>query len=704
MKQTILISLILLFPLFCLSQTTISGCVKDNKGNTIPFANIFLLDTYDGVSSDANGNFSFTTSEKGKLTLGASCIGYKSFKQQVVLNNQPINTQIILEEEINELDMVVITAGAFEASDEKKAVILKPIDIVTTAGSQGDIYGAIQRLPGVQVVGEREGLFVRGGDAAETKTIIDEMIVQNPYYSPVPDVPQRGRFYPFLFDGTIFSSGGYSAQYGQALSSTLVLKSLDIADTTNTSFGLNLVGGNVSHTQKWNSGSISIGGSYTNVKPYFALNKTNTEWKGEPVAGSGEIIFRQKFRKSGLFKLFTNIDGSNESLYYPGNEYVGQKKLFTQKNQNLYINSSYRDILSEKWSIYYGISYSKDKDDITNDTLNIISDEVLAQTKIILTHHLSNNNNIKFGGETHKIYVDGIYGNYSGEIDELYKAGFLESNNFITKKLATRIGLRYEHSGLISKSNIAPRFSLAYKTSKKSQVSFAYGLFYQTPENEFLYQTHELDYENASHYIANYQWMSEDRTFRIELYDKEYNNLVKYNSNSSNWLNNSGYGHARGIDIFWRDKESIPKTDYWISYSYIDTKRNYKDFPKLATPDFVSNHTLSLVYKYWISNISTSVSMTYLYASGRPYFNPNTGVEFHSERIPDYHNLSFSTSKLTSIMGHFAVLFASVDNILNTENIYGYRFIDTGNGDYTKIKRKPSSLRTFFIGCFITIE
>jgi len=45
------------------------------------------------------------------------------------------------------------------------------------------------------------------------------MVVQNPFYSSVPDIPSRGRFLAFLFKGTVFSSGGYSAQYGQALSS-----------------------------------------------------------------------------------------------------------------------------------------------------------------------------------------------------------------------------------------------------------------------------------------------------------------------------------------------------------------------------------------------------------------------------------------------------------------------------------------------------
>ena len=44
---------------------------------------------------------------------------------------------------------------------------------------------------------------VRGGSSAETITIIDEMVVQKPFYTSVPDIPSRGRFSPFL---TVFSA------------------------------------------------------------------------------------------------------------------------------------------------------------------------------------------------------------------------------------------------------------------------------------------------------------------------------------------------------------------------------------------------------------------------------------------------------------------------------------------------------------------
>ena len=131
---------------------------------------------------------------------------------------------------------VVITAGAFEANDENKVAVLKPLDIYTNAGAGGDIMGAIRTLPGTQSQSDQTGLFVRGGDASESQVIIDGMVVQNPFASNVPGVSQRSRFTPFQFKGMSFSSGGYSARFGQALSSILELNTTDLPESSNINF------------------------------------------------------------------------------------------------------------------------------------------------------------------------------------------------------------------------------------------------------------------------------------------------------------------------------------------------------------------------------------------------------------------------------------------------------------------------------------
>ena len=213
-----LVIILLLFAQVLAAQHSISGTVKDSKGKGVPFANVYLKEVFDGTSTNEKGEFSFTTDSTGNFILAVSCLGYSNYAKAIDISG-PVQINLILEEGSNQLTEVVISAGAFEASDEKKITMLRPLDIVTNAGASGDVYGALQTLPGVSQVNDETGIFVRGGEAYETQTIIDGATVAKPFFGETPDIPARGRFNPFLFKGTLFSTGGYSAEYGRALSS-----------------------------------------------------------------------------------------------------------------------------------------------------------------------------------------------------------------------------------------------------------------------------------------------------------------------------------------------------------------------------------------------------------------------------------------------------------------------------------------------------
>ncbi|MCB9333657.1 MAG: Plug domain-containing protein [Lewinellaceae bacterium] len=223
-----------------------------------------------------------------------------------------------MRESATALREVVISAGSFEAaSDRRRAVVLSPIDIALTASATADIAGAITTLPGTTRNGESGQILVRGGAAYETRTFIDGLYVQNPYNSSVPNVPARNRFSPFLFKGAQFSTGGYSAEYGQALSSALILHTEDLAPETTTGLSLMSVGLGLAHTQRWERSSMSVSGSYTNLAPYFALIPQNIDWEAPLQSGGGELIYRQKTSDAGMFKLYSSVNRSWMELQYP---------------------------------------------------------------------------------------------------------------------------------------------------------------------------------------------------------------------------------------------------------------------------------------------------------------------------------------------------------------------------------------------------
>ncbi|HSJ12497.1 MAG TPA: TonB-dependent receptor, partial [Gillisia sp.] len=233
---------------FSFAQTTITGVVTDPRGKAIAGANVFIEGTYDGTTTLDDGSFSFSTDTTGNQVLLVSYLSYQSHREEAKVE-EFLNLKIILREDVNSLDAVVISAGTFEAGEKARVSVLKPLDIVTTAGSVGDIVAALQTLPGTQTVGESGRLFVRGGEAGETQTFVDGLRVAQPYGASIQNVPARGRFSPFLFSGISFSTGGYGAEYGEALSSVLLLNTEDLPAQTETDISLMTVGLGLGHTQ-----------------------------------------------------------------------------------------------------------------------------------------------------------------------------------------------------------------------------------------------------------------------------------------------------------------------------------------------------------------------------------------------------------------------------------------------------------------------
>ena len=148
--------LFLLFTLCQISlwaQTIISGKVTDKKNNPIYGANIYLDGTYDGGSTNKEGEFSFSTSEKETQTIVISFLSFETYVKTADVSSLR-NLNIQLREDVNALDAVIINAGTFEAGEKAKVTVLKPLDIVTTASALGDVFGALQTLPGTSTVDE----------------------------------------------------------------------------------------------------------------------------------------------------------------------------------------------------------------------------------------------------------------------------------------------------------------------------------------------------------------------------------------------------------------------------------------------------------------------------------------------------------------------------------------------------------------------
>src|SRR5258708_11770529 len=309
MRKSALMITLLLLAGWLPAQTRISGTVKDGKGHAIRGASITIKDSYDGGTADSLGNFHFTANDKGNFTLITTNIGYNPVEQPITLAGAPIELHIALKEQLSELKAVTITAGSFTAGDAKRGAVLSSLDIATTAGSNADITAALKTLPGAQQVGEQEGLFVRGGAGYEAKQYIDGTLVNNPYYTSVPDIAQRGRFSPFLFKGTVFSTGGYSALYGEVLSSVVFLESIDIPEKSEIDATLSplVVGLGTQQLAKNKQSSYGFSYNYVNACAYFHAIPQDVDSFWMPQFHNGDANFRIRTKGGGMIKYYTTF-------------------------------------------------------------------------------------------------------------------------------------------------------------------------------------------------------------------------------------------------------------------------------------------------------------------------------------------------------------------------------------------------------------
>lgn len=700
---------IFLFSIALFSQTTVSGKVVDEKGNPISGANIFIEGTYDGTSSNETGDFTFITTTTGNQTLVVSFLVYETLKTVINVSNFK-NKTIKLRDNVNALDAVIITAGNLEAGDKARVSVLKPLDIVTTAGSAGNIIAALQTLPGTQNVGEDGRLFVRGGEANETQTFVDGIRVAQPYGASAQNLPTRGRFSPFLFSGISFSTGGYSAEYGEALSSVLLLNTQDEPDQNKTEISLMTVGLGLGNTQKWKKSSLSVNTAYINLAPYQAIIKQDVDWNSPYQSLSGETVYRYNFN-NGILKLYAAFDSSKFDINQE-NINSPQKIRVNLNNNNFYFNSSYRGGFSTNWQITSGLSYSYAKNKIGIDLNSIDNEENAAHLKLKLKKSFSDRVKLSFGADYfvtkfNEDFKENLGATNTNSYNSNIGAVYTEADIFFSKKFAAKAGLRASNNDLINETAISPRISFAYKMAKNSQLSTAYGDFSQTPNVNYIKYSkfHQFESEKASHYILNYQYNKNGKTFRAEAYYKDYSNLVKYDTSIIQYnsvFTNNGSGYAKGLDLFWRDGKSFKNLEYWVSYSYIDTERDYKNFITQVTPNFVADHSLSIVAKYWINDWKSQIGFTNLYSSGRPYNNPNE-TKFMNGKTKSYNSLSFNWVYLLTTQ---KILYFSVSNILGSQNVYGYDYAKNPNsaGVYNRAAITPTADRFFFVGFFWTIS
>ena len=108
MKKTLFVFLLLATHFL---HAQIVGKVTDTKGEPLPYVNIYLQNSYIGTTTNDDGNYSLTASERKDYKITFQFLGYKTLTKTVSPTSFPFILNVSLEEETTSLDEVVVNTS-----------------------------------------------------------------------------------------------------------------------------------------------------------------------------------------------------------------------------------------------------------------------------------------------------------------------------------------------------------------------------------------------------------------------------------------------------------------------------------------------------------------------------------------------------------------------------------------------------------------
>lgn len=132
------------------AQNTITGSVTDSNKQSIPGANINVVGSSTGASTDFDGTFKLNTSSKPPFTIKVSAVGFETQTISVTAVNQRID--VVLKGEENKLDEIVVSASRTPERVLESPVTIERMsiqDIKKTASPS--FYDGLENMKEVQM-------------------------------------------------------------------------------------------------------------------------------------------------------------------------------------------------------------------------------------------------------------------------------------------------------------------------------------------------------------------------------------------------------------------------------------------------------------------------------------------------------------------------------------------------------------------------
>ncbi len=687
-------------------------------------ANVILIGTNLGDATNTDGEFKIKNIPPNTYQVRASLIGYSSLTKTdiTITSARPVEVDFELSEQILQLESITVQADYFNRIPTEVNSIknFSYEEIRRTPGGFEDVIRALSVLPGVaQAEPGRNDLVVRGGAPSENLYIVDGIEVPNINHFGTQGASGGALSYINLdyVKETSFSTGGFSAKYGDKLSSVL---SIDLRNGRND----------------------RIGGKATISASQFGLNVEG------PLSANSDFIFSARrsyldliFKAAGfgfvpeyydvLTKFNFKLD-KNNSLNYLFIGAFDNVRYFNETSDQRFDNS--RILGSDQVQYFTGLSWRRifdggffnltlgrnyvDYDTAQRDSLlvPIFQNKSLEAENSLrgdLIYKLSANSelNLGFNFKLIKFNADILLPTFRTSFGDSLPNTALSSKSNFTKsafyavyhqhffeRLFANFGIRADYfDPLKNKFYFSPRFSASYALSDLTNINFSTGIYHQTPSYIWLLadeSNKELKNIRADHLILGFDHrLQEDVLLKVEGFLKDYKNyptskirpyLVLANSgagyggsenNFSSFglepLISNGRGISRGAEVSLQKKLSDIPYYGLLSLTYSQTDFTPLDgIKRKGSYDQTWIFNLSGGYKF---SEKWEASLKFRYSSGPPFtpFNADGSQSialYNSDRMKPNHSLDLRVDRRWFFDKWTLITYLDIQNIYNRKN------------------------------------
>ena len=342
-----------LFTSFFTFSQNIRGKITDVNNNPLEAVNISIIDIKGGETSNKEGNYNISIKANRSYVIAFSFIGYQTEKIRIPMlkKGQEYILNIILKESNTVLESIIVKD---QKSRKNNLSRIKTKHVEVIPGSSGGIESVLKTLPGVSSANELSSQYsVRGGNFDENLVYVNGIEVYRPFL--IHSGQQEGLSFvnTDLVGSILFSAGGFSAKYGDKMSSVLDIKYKQPKKIAS-SLSLSLLGGSAHLEGLSKNRRLSYLVGLRHKSNQYILNSLDTEAEYSPRFSDLQTFINYKLNTNWDITLLTNIS-SNQYQMIPQDRNTD----FGTFNEALRLTIFFEGQELDKYETYFGALSTK---------------------------------------------------------------------------------------------------------------------------------------------------------------------------------------------------------------------------------------------------------------------------------------------------------------------------------------------------------